>query len=152
MEKLIKAHNDKTTSICALRMHEMVLGYDGEIVPYKEWHYCVDKCSKDNNLAFFTSGGGVLFPPHCFSDEVFNKDVFMEICNSADDVWFNAMRLLNDIEVSKVFSPNPEADYYITLNSNIDSLDSINWLKSENDKAIKSVFGYYNLFDKIRKK
>lgn len=149
IEKLINAHKDRPSDICAVRMHGIVLDEERMPRPYDDWHYCVRKCPEKNNLAFFTTGGGVLFPPHCFLDEVYNKDVFMNICNTADDVWFNAMRLLNDIHVTKVFSPDSEGDFYQLSSSDINPLNASNWQEGGNDNAIKAVYGRYGLFEKL---
>lgn len=148
VEKMVNAHQDKPHDICASRMHRVVLGDDGKPIPYVEWQFCVDKCPENNRLAFFTTGGGVLFPPHCFMDEVFNKDVFLDDCGTADDVWFNAMRLLNDVNVTKVYSSHPEGDYTELPSSMVEPL-SLNNIHVGNDKAISSVYGRYGLFEKL---
>lgn len=145
IEKMINAHNENPSDICAIRMHGIRLRSDGKPMPYKDWWHCIDACPKDNELVFFTTGGGALFPPHCFSDEVFNKDVFMSICATADDVWFNAMRLLNGVKVTKVFSVNPLGDFTELFSSNINPLNRYNWHQGGNDEAISAVFSRYGL-------
>ncbi|MBR6297838.1 MAG: hypothetical protein IKR34_01190 [Candidatus Gastranaerophilales bacterium] len=50
--------------------------------------------------------GGVLYPPNCFCDEVFNEKAFKDILPSQDDVWFWAMAVLSKrkIKVVKAYS------------------------------------------------
>lgn len=148
VEKLINCHKNNPTSICALRMHEVILDDNGKPLPYTNWSLCIEECPENNRLAFFTGGGGVLYPPHCFTDEVFNKDVFMDICGTADDVWFNAMRLLNGVKVTKVFSSDSEGDFNELSSSRVSPLRVDN-VPFGNDKAIASVYGRYGLFEKL---
>lgn len=149
MENLINIHKDNPTDICANRIHEILLDDKGNVKPYVEWQWCISKCPENNNLAFFTGVGGVLYPPHCFTDEVFNKNVFMDISGKADDVWFNAMRLLKGIDVTKVFMTNPSGDITELFTSNINPLRSIN-MSGGNDRTINAVYRQYNLFDKLK--
>lgn len=149
LEKLISAHNDCPSTICASRIHGMLLDGPGKLKAYKDWQLCIEKCPENNNMAFFTTGGGVLFPPHCFNDEVFNKDVFMDICETADDVWFNVMRLLSGVEVKKVFAIRPDGDFSVLLSSEINPLMLNNW-RDYNDKAISAVLGRYSSFDILK--
>ena len=50
--------------------------------------------------------GGVLYPPDCFCDEVFNEKAFTNILPSQDDIWFWAMAVLSGkkIKVVKAYS------------------------------------------------
>ena len=148
IEKMVRAHKEYPTDICASRIHRIVLDAAGKPAPYLEWQLCVEKCPKENNLAFFTGCGGILYPPGCLPEEVFNQDVYMEICSSADDVWFNAMRLLNGVKVTKVFSISPVGDFMDLPSACITPL-RINNCETGNDDAIEAVFGRYGLFEKL---
>lgn len=46
-------------------------------------------------------GTGTLYPPHSLYKDVFRKDIFLEICPLADDIWLNAMTVLNDTKILK---------------------------------------------------
>lgn len=145
IEKLIYSHIENPSNICAGRIHGITLRNDGTPLPYRNWGLCLEKCPVKNELAFFIGMGGVLYPPHCFSDEVFNKDVFMSICATADDVWFNAMRLLNGVKVTKVHSATRQGDFTELPSSNNNPLWNYNWFNGGNDKAISEVFSRYGL-------
>lgn len=148
IEKMVRAHKEHPSDICASRIHRIVLDATGKPAPYLEWQLCVEKCPKENNLAFFTGCGGILYPPGSLPEEVFNQDVFMGICSSADDVWFSAMRLLNGIKVTKIFSSNPEGDIVFLPSSRVTPLCTAN-RRVGNDDAIDAVFGRYGLFEKL---
>ena len=145
IEKLIHSHKENPSDICAGRIHGITLRDNGMPMPYMEWNLCLEECPEKNELAFFTGVGGVLYPPHCFSDEVFDKDVYMAICANADDVWFNAMRLLNGVKVTKVFSVTPLGDFTELCSSNINPLRRHNWYRGGNDDTISAVFDRYGL-------
>ncbi len=149
LELLIRAHKSRPLSICASRIHGVLLDEEGLPRPYNEWQYCVNDCPKVNNLAFFTTGAGVLYPPHCFTDEVFNDGVFMTMSEKADDVWFNAMRLLNNVNVIKVFGIESDGNYTSIASSDINPLNTLN-CSGGNDKAIMAVYGHYGLFEKLK--
>lgn len=48
---------------------------------------------------YFEGFGGVLYPPHCFSEELFNAAVFQQCCPHADDVWYNVMAIREELSV-----------------------------------------------------
>ncbi len=49
-----------------------------------------------------SGGAGALFPPHCFTEEVFNEDKFMSLAPTSDDIWFWLMSLINGYRVKVV--------------------------------------------------
>lgn len=149
VEKMINAHVEHPSDICASRVHEILLDSTGKPMPYLEWKQNIPHCPANNNRAFFTGGGGVLYPPGWYSDEVFNEEVFMCICDRTDDIWFNAMRLLTGVQVTKVFSASRNGDYQPLSTAEVNSLWSRN-RESLNDKAIAAVYGHYGLFEKLK--
>jgi hypothetical protein len=149
LEKLIRSHISHPSDICASRIHRIVLDAAGRPVPYDNWNLCFEECPEENNLVFFTGCGGVLYPPDCFPEEVFNREVYLNVCPSADDVWFNAMRLLGGIRVTKVYSPTRKGDYLELPSSFVNPLWETNQ-KTDNDLAIAAVYGRYGLFEKLK--
>jgi hypothetical protein len=98
-------------------------------------------------LNFPTGVGGVLYPPHCFPSEVFNKDVYFEICKYADDIWFKAMSLMNGFISQKVYTHNKNGnDFLINDNMQDITLAKQNNDKSMNDIQLKAVFDKYDLY------
>lgn len=59
----------------------------------------------------FTSVGSVLYPVHCFSDEVFNEKNFTTLSPFQDDVWFWLMGALNGHKVNVVKNNLPTLNY-----------------------------------------
>lgn len=60
------------------------------------------KNNQPNYLNKITGCGGVLYPPNCLNQEVFNKKAFSEIIPTQDDVWFWAMAILNNTKIKEV--------------------------------------------------
>jgi hypothetical protein len=145
IENLVKAYKKNPSNIYALRIHRMKLNSKGILNNYSQWDW--DYQGFDSSFLNFPTGiGGILYPPHCFTDEVFNKNVFMDICPHADDIWFKAMSLMNGILSQKAFSDSKIENYIINEKvQNNFSLSKINNDKSMNDIQIKAVFKKYGL-------
>lgn len=149
VEKLLNAYFNDPRYIYATRVHRIVLGQDGKPLSYNDWSWSKGT-QIPSPLNFFTGVGGVLYPAHCFTKEVLNENVFMQICPHADDIWFNAMGLLNGFVVCKVYTHDPDGyDYYFTDNAYDDSLSNINVLNNGNDNQWHSVMNKYNLVSKL---
>lgn len=150
IERLVNLHLDKPDYIIANRIHRIILGKDKKPISYLDWE-CNANPSDASPLNFLTGVGGVLYPPHCLDEEVFNEDVFLDICKYADDIWFNAMALKKGTKILKGHSYNPKGvDYYFTNQE--ETLHKINVSgESLNDIQMQSVFEKYNLYEKLYK-
>lgn len=151
LERLILAHQEIPDCIHASRVHRMRLADDGHLFPYREWHL---RCKETgiHKLNFLTGVGGVLYPPHCFDDEVFNQEVFLRDCKYADDVWFNAMAIKKGISVNKVQTRSENGESYL-LNDDLQAggLNMINiGAARQNDIQIEAVFSRYDLYRKLQ--
>jgi hypothetical protein len=118
--------------------------HDKELLPYESWE-AINKGDVTFNT-FFGSGGGVLIPPNAIHSDVLNKEVFLNLCPYADDIWLNAMcRLVSPamVSVSKNFSLLP------VLNRDKIDLSSINNGLLMNDRQLRLVRAY--CLDKFKK-
>jgi hypothetical protein len=96
-------------------------------------------------MLFPTGTGGVLYPPHCLHEEVHNVEAFCQLCPSADDVWFKAMAMLNNVPCRKVlphYRPIPGVS-----NTQEGGLWTMNQI--QNDQQIEAVFSRYRLYDQL---
>ncbi len=147
LEKLINSHKSNPNVVFSNRIHRMKLDESNMPISYMDWDWCVNKYD-DSQLNFLVGVGGVLYPPHIFSDEVLNEDVFMDICKYADDVWFNAMLLLNKIKVAKSYTKSLRGDDFVDIESGRSvSLchENANNEKCRNDVQIKAVWEKYKI-------
>jgi hypothetical protein len=142
LEKLILQITDRKLVI-SHRVHQVTYK-GGKTLLYGDWNF---NSNATEGTIFATGIGGVLYPPNTFDPEVTNKEVFLNICASADDVWFFWMARKNGIRTE-----------WSGYNFNI-----VNWLgtqdsglvheniaKGGNDVCIKNMMEKYgDIFYKI---
>jgi hypothetical protein len=112
---------------------------DGEILSYIKWEPVKRGVGPSFKL-FHTSGGGTLYPPKSLSYEVLNKEVFMEHCKYADDVWLNVMAQINKTQTIKT---DLDTIWLPILNKGNSMLTTINVDEGQNDKQLEAVRNYY---------
>lgn len=88
--RLIDAYDKDSPSIVCLRAHLAMVGDDGALLPYRKWDRRTDQlqANEKTQYIFPTGVGGVLYPPGCFSSEVFDEKTLAKLTPKADDVWF----------------------------------------------------------------
>jgi hypothetical protein len=148
VENLVAAHKSNPNCIWATRIHEMTYNSDGSLKSYLQWNMCSQSDAQLLKNNFFTSGSGTLFPPNSLHKDVFNENVFMDICPTADDVWFNAMARLKGLEIRKSYTHSPNGDDFL-INESLQSsglcIINNNPNNCQNDKQIKAVFEKYGI-------
>ncbi|MDR0799506.1 MAG: hypothetical protein LBN18_07100 [Dysgonamonadaceae bacterium] len=145
IENLVSAYLQDPHSIYFNRGFEILLKKDNQLRSYNQWPSITSP--ESSPLNFPTGVGGVLYPPRCFPEEVFNESVFTTICPLADDVWFKAMTLYNGIPSKKVVTVSITGDEFLVNRSTQDiGLKLQNNGQKQNDKQLKAVFEKYNLF------
>lgn len=153
LEGLLLSYLQNPKAIHANRIHEMTFDENGLLKSYLDWKQEVHFEDKVRN-PFFTTGAGVLFPPKSLPNETVNEKVFPKICKYADDVWFNAMAILNGTKVVKVNTHNVSGEEYIPQ-SRVREVglceENTNPNSPRNDEQIKAVFSQYGIYEKLRK-
>lgn len=92
---------------------------------------------------------GCLYPPHVFSEEIFNKDGYA-LSKTNDDVFFSAMAILNDTKIEKVKLKQMLRfvdEIYQTENSLLTENSFFNSWQFSYD--LFNVFSHYKLFEKL---
>lgn len=156
VERLIRAHISDPENVHACRVHRMEFGDNGKLKPYNAWSWCTEDITLPPVRNFLTGGGGTIYPSHPFKPEAFDRSVFMSICPTADDVWFNAMTRYSGRLIKSVKTRSPYLQDYIEnpyaqsggltqINVKIDNGDG-----TANDRQIIAVFGKYGIFDLIK--
>ena len=96
LKNLYEDYQKDKNSIFCHRIHKITFDESGKVKPYQDWKKCLIKGEeKENDVLFFTTGGGVLFPPNCFYQDVLDEELFKKLCPLADDLWFWMMIVLN---------------------------------------------------------
>ena len=145
IEKLVNAYKDNPNHVYGNRLKRFSLDKNGLPIDYRKW---CDVQNGDNpsprNMCIGV--GGVLYPPHCFPEEVFNESVFMRLCPRADDIWFWCMANMNGFSSSKVYTHNSNGvDFLINPDVQDIALTRTNLAgRSENNMQLRSLIDYYN--------
>jgi len=144
IEHLVNAYKKDSTKVYFYRGHKIAFDKNGKIAPYDTWVTNGAKGSSIFNLP--TGVSGVLYPPNCFHVDVTNRNIFLKICPYADDIWFKAMTLINEIECEKIETGKEADEKFIYIETAVSySLSNINNLQKMNDVQIDQVFKKYDL-------
>lgn len=145
IEKLVLLNAEFPDAICCHRGFK-ISHNNNRLLPYDYWvrHFVIPTPSYD---VFFTSGGGTLFPPYCFTDDVLNSEIFLKRCKFADDVWLNVMAQLNNRKTVKVIGSNDNI-MPIIIRDNIE-LTSVNVGEGLNDIQLKELLDYLKQDQKL---
>ncbi len=148
IDLLYRAYLRDPAHIYCHRGHKMVLGRNGNLLPYDDWQSGVFD-SEPSRLVFPTGMGGVLYFPGSLDEDAFDKDKFMALCPNADDVWLKAMSLKQGTLSARVADPRHWKKRFLTIEgSQSHSLKRENWdRRAGNDRKIREVFSEYGLFD-----
>lgn len=151
IEHLITAYLRAPQYIHSCRTHRILLDNNNKVLPYNKWMQRIKDMGPDR-LNFATGVGGVLYPPNSLDNEVFNENVFLDICKYADDIWFFTMALKKGTFINKVYTRDPGGNDYITNEGVQDvGLKNINTSgEMLNDIQFRSVFEKYKLYDNIK--
>jgi len=143
---LKEAYLSDPTKIYCHRAHEICLDENKRIIPYTEWRLDIKTIEYPKRI-FPTGVRGILYPPHCFNNEIFNKDKFLKLTRYADDIWFWAMARHNKKEFKVL---KKEGDMFVEIGINNDGLMKVNVGKNRNDEQIQNVINEYpDVYDSI---
>jgi hypothetical protein len=72
------------------RAHRIAFTASGDIAPYRDWAIDVqDDAARQPSTDLVPTGvGGILYPPNSLDSEVTNRDLFLALAPTADDLWF----------------------------------------------------------------
>lgn len=148
VERLFDSYLKNPDKVSALRVHTIKFDKEGKPVSYNDWD--MEKVTTNNSKHIFPTGvGGILYPPHVLPKEVFNMEVYMDLCKTADDVWFHAMALKNGKSFVKAPSKSSRGTDYV-MNTGVQDIALYNINTGENalnDKQIKAVYEKYGIYD-----
>lgn len=95
LETLSNDWNASLNPIVCHRSHRIHYLAPLQPAPYKNWEHSIKGPMTSTDI-FPTGIGGVLYPPHCFDNEVMNAPAFMELCPRGDDIWLFWMARRNN--------------------------------------------------------
>ena len=142
LENFYKSYQKFPHCVHCYRAHLMKKERENLMAPYSEWDIDVQDGNSPCKRLFFTGNYGVFYPPTSLPKETLKQDVFMDICQTGDDIWLNAMIRIQGFSVKKVSEKTKK--FYDTLGSQQEHL----WLQNmeQNDINIKAVFDRYAVY------
>jgi lipopolysaccharide biosynthesis glycosyltransferase len=146
LKKLYDAYMKQSDMVHCHRAHRIT--FEGnKIMPYNKWKPRITKV-EPSFANFLTGVGGVLYPPNIFYGDILNKELFLRLSPNADDIWFWAMCVLNDVKIN-IVDENEKHLTYVEGTQNI-ALWRTNVSQNKNDEYLKNIFEYYpELYKKI---
>lgn len=147
VERLIKAHRDNKDAICGLAVRQLEWKKSKKFKPYKNLNFVVGQEDSTSKMYVAEGFGGVLYPPHCFSDEIFNEKVFMKLAPKADDLWFWINAVLNKTPILCVHGYEPIVRELL-IDEDVQDIGLINdnFYGNGNDKQMKLLCEHYNIY------
>jgi len=145
LKKLIQEHHAHPDCIIAYRAHR--IRFEGkQIRPYAQWEFATnDRTHTPSYLNFFTGVGGVLYDARLLYKDILREDLFMKYCPRADNVWFNAMAVLQGTKTKIVKGGAYPLQYVNPENEEegINTLSSYNNGQGGNDLQIQAVLKHH---------
>lgn len=148
LEHLIVNHQRNQEIVFCYRLKEIGIDKKGNVLTYSKWKPMLHNDCR-NSLRFLTTGGGVIFPPHCFDNEIFNEEVFGSICKYADDIWVNAMLLKSARIIQRIEYKHWDC-FFVNEELQNEGLIQLNVFRNLNDKQFQSVYRKYDLLKKLQ--
>jgi hypothetical protein len=144
LQQLVKAHNDRP---------DYVLGYRGasitregtDVAPYINWSRATRETPSP--IAFLTGMGGILYPPGSLPAITGDATLAMQLCPTADDVWFKAMTLLTGTPVAKISKES--GNFPVVRSAQKLALHHENVKAGRNDLQFRAVMDHFDLWDKL---
>lgn len=139
LEMLYLEHVKNPDIIHCHRAH-LISVHPDNIMPYKDWEKS-SQTQRSSSLLFCTTGAGAIYKSSFFYPDVTNVELFNGLSPSADDVWFWAMSVLNNIPVHVLENgyAHPVVIQDIQDSGLFRSLNS----HGENDRQIAAVLQHY---------
>jgi hypothetical protein len=140
--KLYAAYQRAPQNIHCHAAHLMRRDSNGRLLPYAQWDILARGVMGPSHLLFPLGSGGVIYPPHCLADQVFNVERFQQLCPLADDVWFKAMALLKGTLSQKI---SPHDRRHVEVNGS-QQVTLYHTNVTRNDIQIQTTFDAYDLY------
>ncbi|WP_297296342.1 glycosyltransferase [uncultured Brachyspira sp.] len=142
LEKLYNAYLENPNYIHCHRAHKMQFDENNHILTYNKWIQCIESTNTTPSFINFPTGiGGVLYKSKLLYKDIFDENLFMELCPKADDIWFWAMAVLNGTKINVVkdnINRPVELGYEYYIN-----LWQVNVKQNLNDVQLNNVVNYY---------
>ena len=142
LKSLYDSYKQYPNAVSARRVHQIIV-HNNAVIPYNSWKDQCRSITSPSHQLLATGTSGVLYPPKCFDDEVFNVKVIKDICLRADDLWLKCMEIRDDIPV--VWVKNWEVALTELESTMNQKLSTDNVLNCRNDEILNKLLEYYHI-------
>ena len=151
IERLYSAHLSHPEAVCCSHSRIIKCKQEQALAPYDSFEMCFPDKDYQSNTLLAEGFGGVLYPPHSLSDEVFNLHNLKRLSPYADDVWFKGMELLANTPVVQIAR---NRSWFHSITSEITTQDiglkHYNLGKCGNDVQLNNLFSHYDLYGRLK--
>lgn len=126
------------------RAHQILLGEDGKIAPYKSWPKAIKELKEPSSNIFPTGTGGVLYPAHSLPSLAWDIELFKKYAPTADDIWFWFCALSNKYKFTLVDHPFNSKKFLEVPESQSSNLFTINVHQNRNDVQMSACQEFFN--------
>lgn len=147
LRRLYLSYVSMPNSIHVHSAKKVLLDNKDNFISYGDWKY-INKESADFSN-FINSEEGALFPPNCFTNEVFREDIYLKNAPVSVDTWFWIMALTHNRKICVVknhYRMFACIDYFERIKNCF-----INSGSNAYDNALNSLIKYYrqNILNKL---
>ena len=143
--ELIQTYGKNKGCVICHRSHYINVQH-GKLRPYNRWidyHKRNDLIREPTYYNFFTGCGGILFPMFLMDRKVLDKDAYMKLAPSADDVWLNLCSWISGLKIKN--TEGILGNTIVIESSSSKGLAQRNVGQGKNDQQIKQVLEYLNI-------
>jgi hypothetical protein len=140
VECLYQSYKKHPDAVSARRTNFITFDKGGQINPFIKWKKNYSEIIDQPRIKLFALGvGGVLYPPHCMHNELFNEEKLRSLCLIDDDMWLKIMQVMNNTPVVQVAKYQDEYAIWGTQKTAL-------WLINENktDVHLQNILKEYN--------
>ncbi len=144
LKKLLKRNAKYPKEICCFRAHEMMFDSNNKLMPYLKWNRLSTTGYQEASYKIVATGvGGILYPPHVFSESLWKKDVFTRYAPYSDDLWLKIISMICNIKIIRATKHSKTWPLITDTQSN--KLCKYNVADGGNDKQFAALIDYYNV-------
>lgn len=143
LHSLLMSYEMHPDCVSARRVHLMTRKEDGKLKEYNHWIDQYRKKLEPSMELIATGNSGVLYPPHCISDQAFVIEDIKKYCYEADDIWLKCMALLRGTKC--VWVANDEVDLPEVGGGDETALSRTNVVENRNDIFLRRLMKHYNI-------
>lgn len=137
VENLYNTHKTFPNAICCNWSHQIVFDEKKNLKKYDDWHDGSGILTVPRFDTIPIGYAGVLYPPNCLDNNIFNIQDIIELAPLADDIWLKAMSLKNNVRV--VRTQQIQVPFFGVIGTQKVGLFKVNCVENENDKQIKKI-------------